>query len=456
MKLNIIFQKIRQSKLAERIQGSRLVMTVDRLTAVCKRNPVPIQCIFALVYRLVLDAVYLTALSPVYTYAGFTTDIFVLQYILSWLVVLILVPMIVSIQQKEQRPSSILVTLLNYLYFIPMTSYIGCKGSTFGLLIDATIYWTVLLTIEIKLPTIQLKRLQLHHTDQLFKWITLAAVVLVMAVSGYYTGFRVKLNMSDVYTVRAEAAAYSMPVLISYALSMMKVLLPIIILYWLQAKKWLRVLALLIVYVFYYSIAAQKSVFMLLFLMLGGYFFYRNWMMRYFGAILSAGVLVCGLLYSMFGILDPMSLLVRRLMYLPVQLSEVYREFFSSNPLDMFRESIVGKLGFDSMYSDGMPKVIGEFMNTGSNANNGMLGDMYANLPTAIGVFIMPFVVILCFRLLNICAEKLPTAITISICVNYGIGFANGAWSTILLSHGLLLACFLLYIFPIKKGAISK
>ena len=456
MKLNIIFEKIKQSKLAERLRATRLVMTMEGLAAACRKNPFPIQCVFTLVYRLVLDVVYLTALSPVYAYAGFTTNIYALQYILSLLLVLVFVPLIVGIQQQERRPSSILVTLLNYLYFIPMTSYIGCKGSAFGLFISVTVYWAVLLVPQLKIPTMELKRLQLHHTDRFFKWITIAAVVLVMAVSGYYTGFRLKLNMSDVYTVRAEAESYAMPAPISYLLSMMKVLLPIIILYWLQAKKWLRVCVLLVVYLFYYSIAAQKSVFMLLFLMLGGYFFYRNWMLRYAGIILSAGVLACGLLSSMFGIMDPMSLLVRRLMYLPVQLSDVYREFFSSNPLDVFRDSIMGKMGFDNVYSNGIAKVIGEFMNTGSNANNGMLGDMYANLPAALGVFIMPLIVVLCFRLLDISAEKLPSAITISICVNYGIGLANGAWSTILISHGFLLACVLLYIFPVKEGVISK
>lgn len=151
----------------------------------------------------------------------------------------------------------------------------------------------------------------------------------------------------------------------------------------------------------------------------------------------------------------PVSLFVRRVLYVPVQLSESYADFFTQHPLNLLREGILGKLSFDSVYSNTIPMVIGEFNGSGASANNGMVGDMYANIPAVLGVFLYPLILVIIFRLMDLSVMTLPQSISIGFCVYYSMSFSNSAWGTILLSGGFLLACVLLYLFPTERGGLK-
>lgn len=437
--------------VTEKLRGSRAAQSLEKLSRVSRRHQFLFQCGLILPYRLVLDFMYLTQLSPIYAYSGFTTDLVWIKYALSWLLVLVCLPLVVGLQGQEERPSSILVTLMNYVYFLPMTSYLGCKGSDLGFFCAVAVYWLVLLAVQLRMPTILVPKLPHRHTSLLFFLVSVGACLFVMGISGICTGFRLKLNLSDVYGIRAEAAAYDIPGLFAYVLSWMTVILSVLILYWLQKRRYVAVGVLVVVYLFYYSISAQKSVFLFLFLLLFCYLLYRKWMYRWCAGLLSLGVMGCWVLEAGAQFLTPMSLFVRRLMYVPVQLSEVYAQFFREHPLNLFRDGILGKLSYDPVYSIKIPKVIGEYMGTGSSANNGLVGDMYANLPVVLGVFLMPLILVILFRLLDAAARDIPQKIYIGLCVFFAMSFCNGSWSTVLLSGGFLMACIFLYLFPVQK-----
>ena len=249
--------------VTEKLRGSRAAQSLEKLSRVSRRHQFLFQCGLILLYRLVLDFMYLTQLSPIYAYSGFTTDLVWIKYALSWLLVLVCLPLVVGLQGQEERPSSILVTLMNYVYFLPMTSYLGCKGSDLGFFCAVAVYWLVLLAVQLRMPTILVPKLPHRHTSLLFFLVSVGACLFVMGISGIYTGFRLKLNLSDVYGIRAEAAAYDIPGLFAYVLSWMTVILSVLILYWLQKRRYVAVGVLVVVYLFYYSISAQKSVFLL-------------------------------------------------------------------------------------------------------------------------------------------------------------------------------------------------
>ncbi len=130
--------------VTEKLRGSRAAQSLEKLSRVSRRHQFLFQCGLILLYRLVLDFMYLTRLSPIYAYSGFTTDLVWIKYALSWLLVLVCLPLVVGLQGQEERPSSILVTLMNYVYFLPMTSYLGCKGSDLGFFCAVAVYWLVL------------------------------------------------------------------------------------------------------------------------------------------------------------------------------------------------------------------------------------------------------------------------------------------------------------------------
>lgn len=461
MKIKERFSALKQraasvaSTCRSRLCGIPAFRVCSRCWAAFQTNPFPAQVVFVLLYRLCLDFVYVWQLSPLYGYQGFITNIDGARYLLSFAALAVFAPFIARLQQDGQ-PSSVMVTLLNFLYFIPLTSYYACKGTSFSFFLTAIIYWAWLLLLQYQLPVLRFRQ-QTHETSKrIYRLLTAFSCVFILFISGKYTGFRFTLNFIDVYGIRAEAAEYSIPALFSYMLSMMTVLLSTLIIYWLQEKRFVGSLALIVVYLLYYSISAQKGIFLLLLLLLGCMFFYRNWMYQLFSPLLSLCILCLGVL-SQYGIVYPMALLLNRMMYLPVHISEAYAEFFSQNPLNLFRDGIMGKFFFSSIYSIKIPRIIGEYEGMPlCNENNGLLGDLYANLPPLLGIFLLPLILIICFRLLDMAADRLPAKILFPFCVCFSMSFINGSWSTILLSNGFLLACVLLYLFPRKERVLSQ
>ena len=143
-----------------------------------------------------------------------------------------------------------------------------------------------------------------------------------------------------------------------------------------------------------------------------------------------------------------MSLIFRRQGILLAKLSEDYYRFFISHSTDLFRNSIMGKLGFNSIYSQEISKVIGNNYETQVvNCNNGLLADVWSGLGL-IGLIVMPVILILCFRFFDFVAHRVDSRLVISLAIYYAIIFMNTTWSTVLLTHGFFIMCVLMIIFP--------
>ena len=446
-------QKLWKGKPFQRIRKSAPVRFLGWATAICGAHPVRTRVFLILLYRLLLDVLYLTVLSPLFAYSGFTAALRPLTYGCSLLAVVIFAPLIAELNGDDSA-SAILCTFLNYLYFIPLTSYFGCRGTVEAwFFLTVLLYWGLLLFWQFQLPVLRLKPLPVHHISVIMTVLTVCACLLVLFVSGRYAGFRFTLNFWDVYGIRAEAAGYRIPALLSYPLSMMKIILPVVLLYWLRKKKYLIVAVICVVYIFLFSIDALKSIFLFLFLALAGYLFYRRWMLRWAPGLFC--LLTCASIAEekALGSFYLTNFLIRRVMYVPAQLAEKYASFFRENPLNLFREGIMGKFSFEPIYSTTIPRVLGEYLNAPEmSANNGLLGDMFANLPVVLGLLVMPLILILCFRLLDLVSESLAPRVLLPFCVFFAITFINASWTTTLLSHGFLAACVLLYIFPKEEG----
>ncbi len=426
------------------------------IAAFATAHAFPLQILLIMAYRLALDYVYINMVCRLYGYDGYYYDLLLPLYGASLLAVLAFSPFMVRLQETK-APSSRVVTFLNYIYFIPLTSYCGCGAAGPDFFLIGLVYWAMLLLFQFRLPVLSLKALPVRHARQSYLALTVLSAAFVMIISGRYTGFRFTLDIINVYDIRRESAAYDIPGLFSYVLSMMGIVLAILLLYWLTRKKRLAVAALVVVYLFLFSISAQKSLFFYLLLLLAGYYLYRPWMLRWLGGLMVPFAAAAVLEEKLIGSAYLMTLFFRRCMYLVVRLSHQYMRFFQDNPLSLFRDSILGKLpGISSVYTAGIPKIIGEFRgHMGEGANNGLLGDMFANFPAFLGVVLMPLILVVCFRLLDAAASHLPEKLTISTCAYFAMSFSNTSWSTALLTHGFLIACLMFYFFPKKEEPLS-
>lgn len=450
--------KEKATRAAERMNARQ--QTAARLlrpgAAFISARAFPLQILLVMTYRLALDYVYLTMICRIYAYDGYYADIQLPFYGASMLAVLAFSPFIVRLQD-EPLPSARIVSFLSYIYFIPLTSYCGCGGANTSFFLTGMAYWAFLLLFQFQLPVLGLNALPVRHARQFYLALTVLASAFIMFISGRYTGFRFTLDFINVYEVRAEAAGYSMPGIVSYALSMMGIIMAILLLYRLNRKQYLAVAALVAVYLFLFSIGANKSLFFYLLLLLAGYFLYRPWMMRWVGALLTLFAGAAVLEEKIRGSFYLMTMFFRRSMFLVVRIGRECMEFFQENPISLFRDSILGKLpGISPVYTAGVPRIIGEFRgNLNENANNGLLGDLFSNFPALLGVVLLPLILVVIFRLLDASAHKLPEKLTAATCVYFAVSFTNTSWSTVLLSHGFLIACLMFYFFP-KEEKLSS
>ena len=109
-------------------------------------------------------------------------------------------------------------------------------------------------------------------------------------------------------------------------------------------------------------------------------------------------------------------------------------------------------MGFGSPYNLSLPYVIGNnYSSQTISCNNGLLADVWSNMGT-IGILVMPFILIVCFRFFDMATDGLPSRYVIGLAVYYAVIFSNTAWSTVLLTHGFLIMCMVYFMFPRNVG----
>lgn len=405
-----------------------------------------IQLISIIVFRVALDLVYAISMVQYYSYMKFTMDFNIVRYLLSWLALICLSPFVAHMAE-DYRPSGILCTFISTIYFIPLTSYYGLCGAPLPFFVVAILYWGLLVLLQRFIPSLALAPLQTRHVTVLEWILTIGSVLFVLYISGKYTGFRITLDIINVYEIRAEAAEYPIPTVLAYILSVMPVILALLVMRWIARKNIPVLLVLVVTYIFLFSIAAQKSVFFFLALTLVGSLLYRHVFLQWHRIILSVAAIFSIFCHLVLGNIYLVAYLFNRLMYLPIQISVQIFELSRESPLSLFRDFFLDKFGFSPLYSAPIPRIVGEYRGyMTQNANNGLLGDLFINLPIPLGLFLMPLILIGCFRLLDMCATRVSEKYSAVICVYFAVAFTNGSWSTMLLSGGFLLVSVLLYV----------
>ena len=405
-------------------------------------------CIFLMIYKVLLDYIYCQYVAGVFSY--FYLDVSIINIINGWFIVIVMTAFF-SKYYKQNTCSAVMVIILNIIYFIPITTYCGYGGGSSSFLIITILYWLILSLLQTKLPIITYK--DNNKRKDLDKYIYLC-IFLVSAFSIFiwwkYTNCRIHLNFLDVYDVREEASNYNLPGIISYIRQIVSsIIVPLLLLLSIYRKKYLLVIWLIFITVINFSFAANKSIIFFPIILIGGYIFYRK---RAISLIIPACILIEIIAIVEKNILNNVGLIIslffRRQGFLLAKLSEDYYRFFLENPTDLFRNSIMGKFGFASIYNEPISKVIGNNYETQViNCNNGILADVFSGLGI-IGLIVMPIILIICFRIFDFVASRIDVRLTIGLVAYYAIMFANTTWSTILLTHGYLIMCVILFFFP--------
>ena len=407
-----------------------------------------LQTLLILLFKCCLDLSYATWISRKYAYLGLTYSLSIPCLIAT--VPLVLLSAMTAVRLLERGGlSDISVSLLIIIYYLPSATMFALSNHDPGYFLFVTLYFIFLIGLNrvIHFPTYSYGYYQ--KSDALV-YVAIVLSVLMIAISGYYSGFRISINLSEFYDLRSEAREYSMPSVVSYLFNWARYIIPVGILYTVLHRKKGLTIFFSVTQILAFSFNGKKSSLAFFLIALGmGYFYRSRYLKTIPFAFASLGVL---------GVIEPFvrggesaigKFLLRRAMIIPAWLGRCYYDYFSSHGYDFLRGSVLGFLGFESPYGN-IPRLIGSLYYKTSNAlkevnaNTGMCGDAFANFGW-LSLFIYPLMVILILKAMEMCSDGLEKPLIHFIALLCAYMLINGSFFKILLTNGFLVLLPLLF-----------
>lgn len=408
--------------------------------------------ILMILFRVTLDVSYILLVNPVFEYSGFVLDFSSVTYFFSWAIYLVTLPFI------KKRVLSItdyfLITFVLFL-IVPLTSLYGLTGWSVKPVLVTVFSFFLFVFISksswIKVPYIP----RFRYGNKLSLMISGGAIVFLV-IWYIVSGATFNLNISRVYEFRSENAELSSGGVLAYTNNWTyKIFSIFFISYFLWKRNWLLAALGCLAQIIFYAYSAHKSVIFGLILVFGIWFWFRKSNKSYILPLsLIVVVVACLLLYSFFNFSIVGSLIVRRVFYVPAYLTYQYFEFFSNNPFVYWSNSVLS--GFISYpYDLSLPKLIGEYVGSGTSANNGYISTGYAHFGYW-GVLIYTIMFAYVLRILDVVTKNteafwLVLAITI---IPLRGALISSDFFTTLLTHGLIVIILLTLL--IRKPASNE
>lgn len=411
--------------------------------------------IFVVTYRISLDWIYKNIIVRYYAHEKYFDSETLPLALLSWLLLFLSMPLIIKIIRNEDRRISSIVIVI--LYMISYVSYTSCVR--YGILQERTIifnfvYWTVLLTMQIYFlgrPSKRMIKIRIGDAgveEKIVMLIGVFSILLVLYISAKYAHFRINLNLFKVYDLRAEARGYNLPIIIRYMFYWTRAVNPALFVYCLVKKKHGMAMIYFAAQLLSFGIDGLKSTLFLtcIYAVIGLFYKpkskknHKKWIVFVFLGIGVLSVFEYVAVHSKYLVL----FLIRRLAFVPNQLSEFYVDFFASHTPDYFRGSFLRFLGFETPYGN-VSMLIGNvyFGAASKSCNNGLLSDAVTNLGI-IGIVAAPIMVIIFLHLFDKCMDGLDLRIVMCVGIYISNLLLSSFLSTILVTHGALILMILL------------
>lgn len=412
--------------------------------------------LYLILYKLSLDLLYLIAVTPHYNYSGMVLHFSIPKYVISTIVFLLMVRPVVNLYNKGTL-SSMVILVINLLYFIP-----GCTLYSFAGLKDVyflffSLYWILLMLLNRYLFLSDFQKLNYSSYKVLFYSILIIITAGILFITGYYNGFNLHLSLSDVYDLRYAQRKLNLPSIVGYFQPITATLVPIALVYCLIEKKYIWSLILIILQLLSFAFGGMKTTLFMLAASFLIYFFYR----RNKDQILVTGFISLNIIalteIFLWKVSYVSAYVLNRIYFMPNLISFQYYEYFNSHKLLFWRDSILNRFGLSSPYAYPVPNLIARVYNSEPNgyANNGLCGDAFSNFGW-LSLIILPFMIIFFCKFIEACGRKVDRRILLITAVIFAMGFINGTFFVLLLTNGFLFAVILLYILPKQKVSFSN
>jgi hypothetical protein len=396
-----------------------------------------------ILFRVALDASYVFFVSPVYEYSGFLYEPSLGSYVFSWFLFLFSISL-VSYRLLKVSDYFFIMALLALI--APLTSLYGLSDrDVFPVLVtigSISIIYILTRTGLYKMPAIPI----LLGGRQLAVMFSVMMVSYLVAWYFYSGAIRYfNLDFSRVYEFRADSAELANVGVFANLNSRVYQVFSLFLFTWfLFRKKWLIVLLVFVIQVFFYGVAAHKSLLFYPFMIFGLWYYFRRTNCLIVVPLIFLMVFSVSLiLYFLFGQIMPASMFIRRVFYVPAILTYDYFSFFSENAHVFWSNSVLS--GFLSYpYEMGVAHVIGEYNGTGAGANNGFVSSGYGHAGL-FGVLVYSVILSVILKVIDVLGTHMPVWFALAIVVvPLRSVLISSDLFTVMLTHGLLVALLLL------------
>lgn len=400
----------------------------------------------AIIYKIALEFTYFSVIGTRYAYQGFSiVDRGLLDVIINWGLYLSLV-VLIAVLLSQRKISGVLFHVMFFLSAAPCLAYFSVSGKPVLYQVLVFFYWgltALFLRIfkSVSFPSVRKVPREIVPAIP----VLLLTVLLSALMKIRYNGFHVQLELFDVYDLRG-AAEGAFPPTVRYLINWSSLAFTVFGVVFAYQKRYHLVLLLFAAQWVLFSIDGMKSYLLSLPAALIAYAAFKKFNFSVLGLGLSAVLLVGASLVIFFE--NPIVDFVfgYRIVFLPAFITGNFLEFFMVNSPDYLHQSILGRLGFVSQYSDPIPYLIDAYYGDGTaSANTGLLGDAVANFGL-FGVIIYPIFMAAYLRAADIVSDGLDIPILSGIVVVLGNALLNLAFFTFLLTGGGLFALFLVSV----------
>ena len=406
--------------------------------------------LLSIVYRILLDLLYIEQISPFFDYRGFVDNSTNQTWLTSWIFFGIITIMMYPMSRKNADYATSCVALLFYfMRLVPLSSLLYYIPQRSAFVISNLLYWCILLFLlsrPLSLTKIIPNKVERHS----IKWLHILAaycVVLVVTVSGLYAHFRFQISIADVYDLREESRRFDMPLLLRYLHPTVSAIMPILIICYYKLKSKWMVILLVMVGIMNFSINGSKSTLFLILLS----FVLAVFNIRDVKRIIVPGFLIlCGIALLEFKLWETniiSILVIRRVLFIPGLIDTFVFDYISQHQPLYFNSDLAANFDF----------IIGDeyFGSDEDRANNGLFSDAFKNIGY-IGCLFMPIVISLFIKVFSQISKGLDRAIVTFAALIIVEKLGSTSFTTCLLTHGLFLLLVALYLIPLVPAEFSQ
>lgn len=402
---------------------------------------------FLIIIKLLLEYLYVYFVAQIFSYSGFRYDFNFSNYVLGWVVYLIGYFLLL---QKSKIYIFEVYHILFFIYILPTIIYysLSNQGTIEFLALIIPYFFIVGFTFEkfkIKIKVLPKGKLIV---------ILLSFFLISLVLFNYLntTGGQIVLNFQEVYGFRDEFGAKSTNGIFGYLNSWVMKIFSVLLLGWAIVNKNRLIIILSITTLFFlFALSGHKGILKGFVIIYFFKFLLRRENRREF--ILISYLLLLVTVSFFFVLFDSQflgSLLIRRLFFVPVFLNFNYIEFFSSNDLIYWSNGILSSL-IKYPYSLQPTYLIGEFVGSSDmSANTGFLANGYMHLGY-LGILFYTLLSVLIFNIINTLGKRIDKFLVMAITfLPIHSLFMGSDLFTTLLTHGLMVAIIILYLFENK------